>query len=181
MALVLCGFLVRIIARGFKEEHTDGGNRLVTDGIYSVVRNPMYAGTFLFCVGVILMLFNPWALVLFMAAYLSIYIPEIRKEERILFKAFGEQYQAYCEKTPRFFPDLIRLFALGEHRRIRFSWVRKELRSIILVVLAVIAGQTWKDTVSYGTEELWDEPFEMMAVVAAFIAFLFLVHKKDKK
>ena len=82
---------------------------LVTDGPYSMTRNPLYffsllgfAGigfateTFSFAIGCI---------VFFALVYPSV----IAHEEHLLRSRFGQAFVAYCVRTPRFFPNL-RLF-----------------------------------------------------------------------
>ncbi len=77
---------------------------LVTTGIYSKVRHPMYSGFFLFSLGQMLLL-NNWIVgvspMFFMAA---IYFSRIDKEEALMLKTFGDRYQNYMEQTGRLFP-----------------------------------------------------------------------------
>ncbi|MFA5096634.1 MAG: isoprenylcysteine carboxylmethyltransferase family protein, partial [Candidatus Omnitrophota bacterium] len=100
MGILICGFLFRISARGYKQDNTAGGNELVTGGPYSLIRNPMYFGTFLIGSGIILIILNLWTYPLFLAIYLSIYVPQIRSEKKVLRGRFGEKYLEYCKRVP---------------------------------------------------------------------------------
>jgi protein-S-isoprenylcysteine O-methyltransferase Ste14 len=81
-------------------------NRLVTDGLYGLVRHPQYTGLFigLFGEGVVhwptifsVILFPIIVLVYTLLAY---------REERHVLEQFGEQYRKYQQRVPMFFPGL---------------------------------------------------------------------------
>lgn len=81
-----------------QEQHT-----LVTDGIYSRVRNPSYLGLLLNMLG--------WALtfrsgvgVLLTVLTIPILIARITSEERLLRGHFGAEYDGYCARTWRLIP-----------------------------------------------------------------------------
>jgi protein-S-isoprenylcysteine O-methyltransferase Ste14 len=81
------------------------GHRLVTDGIYSVIRHPSYLGlvvaslgwglAFRSCIGVILTLLT-----------VSVVVARIRAEEKFLQAHFGAEYERYRARTSRLIPRL---------------------------------------------------------------------------
>lgn len=75
---------------------------LMTDGPYRLSRNPMLSGTYLYYLGIVLALWNGWALLVFavVAALMSL---QVRSEEKRLEADFGEEYLAYRKTTGRFF------------------------------------------------------------------------------
>jgi protein-S-isoprenylcysteine O-methyltransferase Ste14 len=81
------------------------GHRLVTDGIYGVIRHPSYLGLLVNLLG--------WALtfrsvvgVLLTALTVLILIGRIRSEEALLQSQFGPEYDAYRARTWRLVPGL---------------------------------------------------------------------------
>jgi len=77
--------------------------RLVVEGPYRYVRNPLYDGDFCLIVGAAL-LTRSWALVLVAALYLVQLAFQLPFEERELRERFGAPYRRYCELVPRFVP-----------------------------------------------------------------------------
>jgi protein-S-isoprenylcysteine O-methyltransferase Ste14 len=77
--------------------------RLVVEGPYRYVRNPLYAGDFCLILGAAL-LTQSWALVLVAALDVGLLAFQLPLEERELRGRFGIPYQRYCELVPRFVP-----------------------------------------------------------------------------
>lgn len=75
---------------------------LVTTGIYSVTRNPMYLGFLVVLVACGIFVANAVAL-LFGPAAFALYIDrlQIPAEERALTQAFGDEYRAYTKRVRR--------------------------------------------------------------------------------
>lgn len=105
---VVVGIVIALTAiRSFRAAQTttnpmdpDAAERLVTNGVYQLSRNPMYLGATLLLLALAVYLQNAMAFVtmpLFMI-YLTLF--QIRPEERILTEKFGEQFRSY-EKSVR--------------------------------------------------------------------------------
>ena len=78
---------------------------LVTDGPYSVVRNPLYSLSIVGAVGVGAQLGSfTLAIVTGTVAWL-VFLLVILKEEQVLSARFGATYEAYRARVPRLFPD----------------------------------------------------------------------------
>jgi protein-S-isoprenylcysteine O-methyltransferase Ste14 len=79
---------------------------LITDGPYSMVRNPLYVFSLVGALGIGLASENMLVLAL-IAVFYSFYYPfTIFAEEKKLIKKFGQAYLEYMKKTPRFLPKL---------------------------------------------------------------------------
>ena len=74
---------------------------LMTDGPYKQSRNPMLSGTYLYYIGLVLALWNLWALLVF-AVVAGLMMLQVRSEEKRLEADFGEEYLEYKKRTGRF-------------------------------------------------------------------------------
>lgn len=84
----------------------DPTTRLVTNGVYRYVRNPMITGVALILIGESLW-FASWKLAVWAAVFFTInalYIPRV--EEKGLVERFGAEYQEYMRHVPRWVPRL---------------------------------------------------------------------------
>ena len=77
--------------------------RLATGGLYGLVRHPQYTGIFLALFGQIV----HWPTILTLLLFpliVWVYVRLARKEERLMVEQFGEEYLAYRQRVPMFFP-----------------------------------------------------------------------------
>ena len=74
---------------------------LMTEGPYRMSRNPMLSGTYLYYIGVLIALWNGWALLVF-AVVASLMTLQVRSEEKRLEADFGQEYLDYKKRTGRF-------------------------------------------------------------------------------
>ena len=88
---------------GVGAEENGVPQRLVVEGPYRYVRNPLYDGDFCLIVGAGL-LTQSWVLMLGTALYLAQLALQLPLEERELMERFGRSYRRYCELVPRFVP-----------------------------------------------------------------------------
>ncbi len=102
-ALLFLG--IGLFAQGWRELYrAHQQRRLVTDGLYGLVRHPQYLGLFiaLFGEGVV-----HWPTLVSVGLFPVIvlaYVMLARKEERRVVEEFGEQYRAYQRRVPMFIP-----------------------------------------------------------------------------
>jgi protein-S-isoprenylcysteine O-methyltransferase Ste14 len=74
---------------------------LVTEGIYSKTRNPMYLGMFLFLLGIAVCFRNLISCIIPFVFLLTIRIIFIPKEENLMTERFGQEYQHYKKSVRR--------------------------------------------------------------------------------
>jgi len=90
-------------------------SKLITEGPYSMTRNPLYFFSFLGAVGIGLVTetcFFPLVILIGFAIY---YPLVIRSEEGKLLKQHNAEFEDYFRKTPRFFPNFSALVEPHEY------------------------------------------------------------------
>jgi len=105
LSFVLCGYWVlgknwAPSVSGVREDTV-----LVTAGLYSLVRHPIYLGIFISLSALALMVANLLVLLPTIALLIVLYA-SIDEEEVILIDRFGDEYREYKKRTPRFIPRL---------------------------------------------------------------------------
>lgn len=108
LVLVICGDVLRKLAM----IHARGGfthlvaiekrprHKLITDGVYGLVRHPGYLGWLIWCLGTQLVLCNPFCFVLYLLVGWNFFNERIYWEERYLTCFFGTEYIRYRKKVP---------------------------------------------------------------------------------
>lgn len=79
-------------------------NRLVTTGVYAIVRNPIYSAFFLMCIGAIFIEANISLFVLPVCYYAYMTLFLVKTEEKWLRKLYGQEYEEYCRNVNRCIP-----------------------------------------------------------------------------
>lgn len=101
-SLVIGGLI--LIVKGWARIYFSGG-QLVTDGVYSVIRHPQYAGIFLAIFGQLV--HWPTIPTLLLAPLIVwAYVRLARREELRMIAKFGARYLDYQARVPRFIPHL---------------------------------------------------------------------------
>lgn len=116
--------------------------RLVIDGPYSIVRNPLYVFSFIGAVGIGFSSERLVVLAMLVLAFLLYYPRVVRGEEDYLLGKHGQAFARYQEKTPRFIPRLALLHEpdtyLVNARVFRKSFVDTALIILVFVLFEVI-------------------------------------------
>ncbi|MBI1147057.1 isoprenylcysteine carboxylmethyltransferase family protein [Candidatus Saccharibacteria bacterium] len=103
--IILLGLIIYILAIKIKITKAIKENRLLTTGVYSIVRNPIYSAWLLLCTGALLCsgsLLLTLLLFFIFWAYLTILMKHT--EEKWLTKLYGAPYTEYCKKVNRCLP-----------------------------------------------------------------------------
>jgi protein-S-isoprenylcysteine O-methyltransferase Ste14 len=82
-------------------------HRLVTTGIYGLIRHPMYSSFFLLAVAQLMLLPNWFAGATGLIGVGMLYAFRIRQEERMMIERFGAEYRDYMAHTARLIPWLV--------------------------------------------------------------------------
>jgi protein-S-isoprenylcysteine O-methyltransferase Ste14 len=174
MGLILLGQLFRVSARGYKAENSRGGNQLIQDGPYSIVRNPMYLGIILIGLGTVLFILEFWTAVLFAALFILRYWTLFVKEEKTLQEYFGAQYAAYKRSVPRLIPNAPAVLKkeIRAYLPLKLNWFKRELLSIGLVLGICLAIEFHETVKLNGRSAVMPKALCLLAVG---ILYLFLI------
>lgn len=121
---VWCAFYIS----GFKNK------KVVTDGPYSVSRNPLYLYSLIGAIGIGLVS-HSLAVLLFIIIAFAIYYPfVIVGEERKLAAILGQDYQNYVKRVPRFFPNF-KLFTQPKEYTVKPKVFYRDLRDVTMFIV----------------------------------------------
>lgn len=134
LAALLTRLWATIYLGGYKE------NTLITDGPYSICRNPLYLGSLLIglSIGVFLGSITFVAgIFITMLCYIALTIPA---EETLLRQRHGAAFDQYCNSTPRLVPRLS-AFLTESTKAVRISALRTEVRRLRFWILLPFLGE----------------------------------------
>jgi protein-S-isoprenylcysteine O-methyltransferase Ste14 len=186
--IILAGQAVRAAVIGLVYIKRGGVNKqiyaetLVTTGIFSHCRNPLYVGNLLILGGYLVLHNNPWVYLLAGIFFLVSYAAIVQAEEAYLRSKFGAEFENYCNNVNRW---AIRFQGLGETlRSMRFNWQRvisKDYTTMLTWFVTILLIVTEEHIVREG----WAESYTFMAtalllvIVAAMAAFAVRTLKKN--
>lgn len=101
--------------------------KVIKDGPYSMMRNPLYFFSFLGFVGIGLVFGSLIISLLLIAIFFITHWTTILSEEQKLRGIFGKEYDEYFESTPRFFPK----FSLFQNPEVIEFYPRKFTKTLI--------------------------------------------------
>ena len=114
MVLQMIGFLLVAVGAAlwfwavFRAKIDDGitNNHLVTDGVYALVRNPIYSTFLSVCTGTLMIYGNLWLLILPVMHWLFLTVLMKCTKEKWLKNLYGAEYEEYCRRVNRCIPWL---------------------------------------------------------------------------
>ena len=90
---------LRLMLPGIRE------NRLITGGAYRLCRNPLYSAIILFFIPGLGLLTNSWLIITTSVVGYVMFRLNVKKEEDLLERIFGDEYRKYRDRTPLLFPN----------------------------------------------------------------------------
>jgi protein-S-isoprenylcysteine O-methyltransferase Ste14 len=180
------GLLTRVITVAFTPANTSGRNTahgqvadvLNSNGMYSMVRHPLYLGNYFMWLGIALLTANICFVILFSLAYWLYYERIMYAEEQFLTRKFGQLYLDWAGSTPAFIPA----FKKWTRSNLTFSWkkaVSKEKNGVLAVFLLLFIWNCWTHWVMTGhwmPEKSWT--LIALAVSAGYYVIIKLIDKR---
>lgn len=134
--LVIAGTFGRIYASIFIGGRKN--NVIVREGIFSVVRNPLYVFSFIAIVGIGLQSGMFSILAVLVGAFLLYYPKVVACEEAFLLHKFGEDYAAYMREVPRWLPRFS-LWKEPETVEMKPKFIRNAMKDALVFFLPLPA------------------------------------------
>ncbi len=170
------------IIRGGKNRriYADG---LVTTGLFSHCRNPLYVGNIFILIGLGIMSNSLLFMIIIVPLFLFMYQAIVMAEENFLHSKFGDSYEAYMGNTNRWFPKLA---GIGETlSSMTFNWKRVFIREYttayiwmsgaVLLVLRQVYMESGPAAVKHNSELF------IGALVLLLICYLIVRYMKKSK
>ena len=148
VVFVLFGELIRLWANGYVghvkvnwTDHEQGQPKighLITAGPYAFIRHPLYFGSLLIGLGILVIAGNLWLVLVAPAVFILVYRRKMVEEEETLRYEWPQEFEQYQRAVSRWLPTWWRY----PRRHGQWSWrgilASKELRTLAWVVILLI-------------------------------------------
>jgi protein-S-isoprenylcysteine O-methyltransferase Ste14 len=145
--LIIFGELIRIISIGYLGASSQGRNivtdKLVTNGPYAYIRNPMYTGNMFIFMGASIFAggWLPFMLYLVILYFSIEYSLNVKFEESCLEDVYKGKYTEYKENVPRFYPRLSSFPQKSRNKPEFMTALRYEKATFIAIIGFIILVQ----------------------------------------
>jgi protein-S-isoprenylcysteine O-methyltransferase Ste14 len=148
LPIAALGLLLRAAASG----HIRKNDVLATTGPYRYTRNPLYLGSAILALGLVIAAADWLIALIAVAMFLGVYLPVIRREEDFLRSRFGTEFDDYARAVPRLFPRFTRYgtklsgatsfsWQLFRRHREYNAWVGAAAITLVLIVKLIVQGK----------------------------------------
>ena len=134
VSIFLLGLSFRIWAQQHLHYRLKVRKYLTNSGPYSFVRNPIYLGNILICLGLVVTSELLWLVPITLVYSFGIYSFVVSYEERHLLEKYGESYRRYMSEVPRWFPVTVRF----KNLRFKNEYLRASIIAEIHFVLTLL-------------------------------------------
>jgi protein-S-isoprenylcysteine O-methyltransferase Ste14 len=183
-AIAIAGQGLRMLTIGY-EYIVRGGRQgkvyaedLVQGGVFAHSRNPLYLGNLLIIIGMAVMVHSLPLYLIGIPFFIFVYAAIIAAEENFLRGKFGSDYEAYCKRVNRIWPNWA-----GFGRSIegmRFNWRRLAIREygtvfgLALAIIGIRAFTLYQVLGEEAAPEIAGLLWCLVPVVVAYVGIRFL-------
>jgi protein-S-isoprenylcysteine O-methyltransferase Ste14 len=172
------GFLVRFYTIGTAPQGTSGRNTkeqvatvLNSTGMYSLLRHPLYLGNYLIWLGIAVVTFNVYFVVIMSLLFWLYYERIMFAEERFLEGKFGEAYLNWSNTLPAFIPALLN-FKKSDTPFSIITVLRREYASMLAAVIGFVFVEGVRNYFFYPERDLISGFSLQFLVGTAIIVFV---------
>jgi protein-S-isoprenylcysteine O-methyltransferase Ste14 len=180
LVISLLGLLLRVVSRDWKIAH--GDNCLVMDGPYSVVRHPMYVGSFLAGLGVCVILGSMPFTVIYSVLFIIIHARIAKREDKHLDGIWPEEHGKYTAMVPGCVPSFSGLVKIIISYRQWLSSIAgaftRERSAICGILAGACISESTADIMMFGWADVHREVMMWTAVIVALIIMWLLLNIK---
>jgi protein-S-isoprenylcysteine O-methyltransferase Ste14 len=138
----ICIFFIGLALRIWAQQHLRYRlkikKQLTTTGPYHFVRNPIYIGNTLICMGLTIVSELLWLVPITFIWCTTVYSLVIRYEEARLLKKYGQLYQKYISEVPRWFTLNLHFRNLGLKNEFFFASIVAEIHCLVFLLPFII-------------------------------------------
>lgn len=155
LAIIAFGIVTRCTTIGLEYIVRGGKNRtiyaekLVTEGIYGICRNPMYLGNLSILLGFGIFANSALFTFIIFPVYLFIYYAIIKAEEAFLFGKFGPEFDVFRKNVHALIPKFGKLGSA--FKGYSFNWgkvVMKEYNSLFLYFVGILLLMLYREQIN---------------------------------
>ena len=136
IGLAVLGTLIRGLAAGYLHKNRE----LATDGVYALARHPLYLGSSLIALGLMLVIRDPLVAGALVVIMVITYLPTIASEEAKMAHRFPEAWPGYRDSTPRILPRVDRIGRLARGGWNAAQWRHNAEYNAPLAVIGVLVA-----------------------------------------
>jgi len=187
LTMIMIGQGLRILAIGLSYIVRGGRMRriyaenLVTDGLFSHCRNPLYVGNILIVMGFVFVSGNLTGIIVGSLAFMAIYRLIVHSEESFLSAKFGEAYTDFCNDVPRWIPRFNGL--LETIKNYQFDWPKvavKEYGTIMTSLMVPLGLIAYKLNLANNLDEYQSLLIGLAIVILAAYGFVRFLKKTER-
>jgi len=139
VALLIAGVALRSWATLYIGGHKS--QKLITEGPYSLCRNPLYLGSLLIGLAVAFFLQSLTLGLAIVVLGPLLYGRVVREEERVMLSEHGDAYRSYRSRVPRLIPRNLRAEPANRELLVNMVAMRRHALRSAVVLLLIPAGE----------------------------------------
>jgi protein-S-isoprenylcysteine O-methyltransferase Ste14 len=179
LLVAFLGESIRILTVGLEYIKRGGLNRriyasnLVTHGVFAHCRNPLYLGNVLLALALLTISDDRIVLIIGAPLVIVTYVAIVAAEEHFLKDNFGAEFDEYCSRTNRWWPEFAG-FA-ETMRSMRFNWQRVLLKETNTIYGWIVLACLVEAFAEHFTGLFQDLDFKVYLAMAVIATVCFLI------